>query len=216
MTTGDAGMMLERPAQDWPVTLVSRDGRTPALVLRALRQGDRSAWDRVRNANLHYVGQWEPTAPDGVGRRITFRKYVRSLDREARSGRIVPFLIEADGQIAGQMHLFGIVHGSLLSGAAGYWVAEQYAGQGVATRALAMLCDYAFGTLGLHRIEVNVRPENGPSLRVVEHLRFRDEGIRERYLHINGGWRDHRTFALTSDDIQSGRTLDRWTRARQP
>ena len=156
--------MLERPVQDWPVSLVSHDERRPRLVLRALRQADRSEWDRVRTANQHYVGQWEPTAPDGVGRRITFRQYVKSLDREARAGRIVPFLIEADGRIAGQMHLFGIVHGSLLSGAAGYWVAEEYAGHGVATRALAMLCDYAFGPLALHRVEVNVRPENAASL----------------------------------------------------
>ena len=115
VTTGDVAVMLERPVQDWPVSLVSHDERRPGLVLRALRQADRSEWDRVRNANLHYVGQWEPTAPDGVGRRVTFRQYVKSLDREARAGRIVPFLIEADGRIAGQMHLFGIVHGSLLS-----------------------------------------------------------------------------------------------------
>jgi ribosomal-protein-alanine N-acetyltransferase len=47
----------------------------------------------------------------------------------------------------------------------------------------------------------------------VEHLRFRDEGVRERYLHINGGWRDHRTFALTTDDLDRGRVLERWTRA---
>lgn len=207
--------MTER-VQDWPVSLVSRDQGQPTLVLRALRQSDRREWDRVRKDNQQYVGQWEPTAPDGVGRRVTFRQYVRGLDREARAGRIVPFLIECDGHIAGQMHLFGIVHGSLLSGAAGYWVAERDARRGVATRSLAMLCDYAFGSLGLHRIEVNVRPENAASLQVVEHLRFRDEGVRERYLHINGGWRDHRTFALTSDDLGGPRVLERWVAARRP
>ena len=205
---------MDKAVQEWPVTLVSHDGRAPTLVLRALRMSDRSEWERVRRENAQYVGQWEPTAPDGVGRRVTFRQYVRGLDREARAGRVVPFLIEADGHIAGQMHLFGIVYGSLLSGAAGYWVAERFAGRGVATRSLAMLGDYAFRRLGLHRVEVNVRPENAPSLRVVEHLRFRDEGVRERYLHINGGWRDHRTFALTTDDLGGGRVVDRWTAAR--
>jgi [ribosomal protein S5]-alanine N-acetyltransferase len=205
---------MERPVQDWPVTLVSQDGRSPSLVLRALRQADRAEWDRVRGDNAHYVGQWEPTAPDGVGRRVTFRQYVRNLDKEARAGRIVPFAIEVDGHLAGQMHLFGIVHGSLLSGAAGYWVAQRYAGAGIATRALAMLCDYAFGSLKMHRVEVNIRPENSASLRVVEHLRFRDEGIRERYLHINGGWRDHRTFALTSDELGGRSVLSRWSAAR--
>lgn len=206
--------MRERAVQAWPVTLMAKDDLQPALVLRALENSDRAEWERVRSENARYVGQWEPTAPDGIGRHVTFRQYVRALDREARAGRIVPFLIQVDGRIAGQMHLFGVVQGSLLSGAAGYWVAERVAGRGVATRALAMLCDYAFGTLGLHRVEVNVRPENIPSLKVVEHLRFRDEGVRERYLHINGAWRDHRTFALTTDELEGKRVLDRWWVAR--
>ena len=195
---------------EWPVTLPSQDGRQPQLVLRPLSMRDKAEWNVVRTENAEYVGQWEPTAPDGIGQRITFRQYVRGLDKEARAGRIIPFVIVVDGRIAGQMHLFGIVHGSLLSGAAGYWVARRQAGQGVATRALAALCEHAFHEAGLHRVEVNIRPENAASLRVVEHLGFRDEGIRARYLHINGGWRDHRTYSLTTEDLLGRTILDRW------
>ena len=54
----------------------------------------------------------------------------------------------------------------------------------MATRALAALIDYALGPFGLHRVEVNIRPENVASLAVVAHLKFREEGVRERYLHI--------------------------------
>ncbi|WP_411285539.1 GNAT family N-acetyltransferase [Lapillicoccus sp.] len=194
----------------WPVTLHSQDGRQPQVVLRPLSMRDKGEWNVVRTENAEYVGQWEPTAPDGIGQRITFRQYVRGLDKEARAGRILPFVIVVDGRIAGQMHLFGIVHGSLLSGAAGYWVARRQAGQGLATRALAALCDHAFHEAGLHRVEVNIRPENAASLRVVEHLGFRDEGIRARYLHINGGWRDHRTYSLTTEDLLGGTVLERW------
>ncbi len=194
----------------WPVTLVSQDDRQPQLVLRPLKTRDKEQWNLVRRENADYVGQWEPTAPDGIGRRISFRQYVRTLDTEAKEGRIIPFVIERDGQLAGQMHLFGIVHGSLLSGAAGYWVGRRHAGLGVATRGLGMLCDFAFGAAGLHRVEVNIRPENAASLRVVEHLGFRDEGLRARYLHISGSWRDHRTFALTTEDLQGQGVLDRW------
>lgn len=193
------------------MTLVSRDGRRPTVVLRRLGRRDRGGWDTVRRDNADYVGQWEPTSPDGIGRRMTFRQYVRGLDKEAKDGRMLPFAIDIDGTIAGQMHLFGMVQGSLLSGAAGYWVARRYAGTGVATRSLALLCDYAFFTAGLHRVEVNIRPENAPSLRVVEHLRFRDEGVRQRYLHINGDWRDHRTFALTVEDLGGVSVSERWT-----
>lgn len=194
----------------WPVTLPSPDDRQPQLVLRPLTTRDRTQWDLVRRENADYVGQWEPTAPDGIGRRVSFRQYVRTLNAEAKDGRILPFVLERDGQIAGQMHLFGIVQGSLLSGAAGYWVGRRHAGLGLATRGLGMLCDYAFAAAGLHRVEVNIRPENAASLRVVEHLGFRDEGLRERYLHINGGWRDHRTFALTREDLHGRTVLERW------
>ena len=204
----------------WPATLVSADGLHPAIVLRPLTRRDRRAWDAVRRVNAEHVGQWEPTMPDGEPLRMTFRQYVRSLDREGRAGRMYPFAIEVDGHLAGQMHLFGIVDGSLLSGAAGYWVARRFGGTGVATRALAMVCDFAFGPAGLHRVEVNIRPENAASLRVVEHLRFRDEGVRRRYLHINGDWRDHRTFALTREDLDSAHVIGRWgetaTRAPDP
>ena len=44
----------------------------------------------------------------------------------------------------------------------------------------------------------------------IAHLKFREEGVRERYLHIEGDWRDHRTFALTVDDLGGLPTIERW------
>ncbi len=70
--------------------------------------------------------------------------------------------------------------------------------------AVALVTDHAFLECGLHRVEINIRPENTASLRVVQKLGFRDEGVRERFLHIDGGWRDHRTFALTTEDVPNG------------
>ncbi len=203
------------PAPPWPVALTARDGFSSLLALRALGRRDRREWELLRRENTDWVGPWEPTAPDGIPTRMSFGQYVRWMGREARGGSTLPFVIEVDGRISGQMHLFGITRGSLLSGAAGYWVARHAAGGGVATRSLALLCDYALGPAGLHRVEVNIRPENARSLAVVEHLRFRDEGVRERYLHIEGAWRDHRTFALTREDVTTGSVIQRWSRWRE-
>ena len=80
--------------------------------------------------------------------------------------------------------------------------------------ALAAACDHAFLGLGLHRVEVNIRPENIASLRVVEKLGFRDEGLRLRYLHIAGEWRDHRSFALTSEDLGRSSLVELWNRSQ--
>ncbi|HEY7718013.1 MAG TPA: GNAT family protein, partial [Pedococcus sp.] len=146
------------------------------------------------------------TAPDGQAPGVPFAAMVRHYNREARAGRMVPFAIRSQGALVGQLHLFGIAWGSLLSCAAGYWVAESSAGRGIAPTALALATDHALNDLGLHRVEVNIRPDNTASLAVVLKLGFRDEGLRERYLHINGAWRDHRTFALTREDL-GGRTL---------
>lgn len=57
-----------------------------------------------------------------------------------------------------------------------------------------MLTNYAFVELALHRVEINLRPENMASRRVAEKAGYELEGERPRYLHIDGGWRDHITF----------------------
>ena len=59
-------------------------------------------------------------------------------------------------------------------------------------------------TDGLHRVELNVRPENERSRRVAGKVGFREEGLRRRYLHIDGGWRDHICYALTVDESSGG------------
>ena len=66
---------------------------------------------------------------------------------------------------------------------------------------MALATDHCF-SIGLHRIEINIRPENMASRRVVEKLGFRPEGLRPRYLHIDGDWRDHLSFALTVDEVR--------------
>ena len=104
-------------------------------------------------------------------------------------------------RLVGQLTVGGITWGSLCSAHMGYWVDARVAGRGVMPTAVALAVDHCFQVLGLHRIEVNIRPENAACLRVVEKLGFRDEGLRQGYLHIDGQWRDHRSFALTAEEV---------------
>lgn len=138
---------------------------------------------------------------------------VRHLRAEANAGRMLPFVIEYRGTLAGQLTVAGISWGSMCSGHVGYWVDQSVAGRGVMPTAVALAVDHCFRTLGLHRIEVCIRPENLPSRRVVEKLGFREEGLRPRFLHIDGDWRDHLVFALTAEEAPEG-LLARWHRTR--
>ena len=198
------------------MTITARRVDGAPVILRPLRRKDRKEWEALRAQNIEWLRRWEATSPEGVATPMAFRQLVRQFDREANEGRLQPFVIETEGRLVGQMHLFGIAWGSLRCASAGYWVAESVAGQGIMPLALATACDHAFVGLGLHRVEVNIRPENTASLRVVEKLGFREEGLRRHYLHIDGAWRDHRSFALTSEDLGRGSLVEHWNHSQEP
>ena len=186
-----------------------RDGD---VTLRPIRARDAKVLERVLLDNRSWLRQWEATYPGG-GTVIDTRASIRNLLAHARTGHALPFVIEVDGELVGQLNVSSITFGSLSSASIGYWVSQAHAGRGITPTAVALATDHCFRVLGLHRVEVNIRPENGPSLRVVAKLGFRDEGVRERFLHIGGEWADHRTFALTVEDVPGG-LLARW-HARQ-
>lgn len=106
--------------------------------------------------------------------------------------------------MVGQLTVTGIAWGSVRSAQMGYWIDEAHAGGGIMTTAVAMAADHCLGTMGLHRIEIAIRPENVASLRIVEKLGFTLIGMAPRYLHINGRWRDHLLFAITAEEVSQG------------
>ncbi|MEJ5912852.1 GNAT family N-acetyltransferase [Pseudokineococcus sp. 1T1Z-3] len=187
--------------------------RSGDVTLRPIHRRDRAAWGRLRAANAAWLAPWEATPPAGTLPPPSFPAMVRELRQQARLGQSMPFVVEHRRRMAGQLTVAGMSWGSLRSGTIGYWVDQRLAGRGITPTAVAMTTDHCFGPVGLHRVEINIRPENVASLRVVEKLGFRDEGLRRGYLHIDGAWRDHRTFALTAEEAPDG-LLARWLAAR--
>lgn len=197
----------------WPVEL-GEDTPHGLVTLRDLRRTDGSAWTALRLRNARWLAPWEATTPEGHQQPpATFSAYVRMLRTAARAGTTLPFAITLDDALVGQLTVSQITYGSACSASIGYWVAQEVAGRGVVPTAVALAIDYCFAELGLHRIEINVRPENRPSLRVVEKLGLRDEGVRKAFLHIQGRWCDHRSFAVTAEEVPEG-MLTRWRSVR--
>ncbi len=198
----------------WPVAVAGEWGGR-RILLRPLRvRADRAEFLQLRADNAAWNRPWDSTPPRRAAGSVSYPQLVRAFDAEAKAGRMLPWAVEVDGVLAGQMHLSGIERGALLTATAGYWIAESLAGQGITTYALALAMDHAFTAEGLHRVEVNIRPDNPRSLRVVAKLGMREEGLRRAYLHIDGAWRDHRSFALTTEDLAGERVVDRLERVR--
>ncbi len=199
-------------ALGWPAHL--SDG---PVGVRPLWLRDASTWATIRRGDADWLRPWEATPPDGryvyADDAATYIAMVRRLRRQARQGLSLPFAITYHGEFVGQLTIGNVVRGSMNSGSAGYWVHSRIAGRGVMPTALALVVDHCFSAADLHRIEVNIRPENTASRRVVEKLGFREEGLRTRLLHIAGDYRDHLSYALVAEEVPGG-LLRRWRAAR--
>ena len=179
-----------------------------------LRQRDAKTLERLILGNREWLRPWEATNPYGPNS-FDIRAMVKGLIKQAETESGLPFLIELDGEVVGQLNVANILYGSLSNAVIGYWVVPEVAGLGVTPTAVALVSDYLLNVIGLHRVEIDIRPENLASLRVVEKLGFRYEGLKERYIHINGAWRDHYVFALTQEEVPNG-VLNRWLRNQVP
>ncbi len=82
----------------------------------------------------------------------------------------------------------------------GYSLRSDHWGRGLAGEAAALAMDWAFRTLGLHRIEADIDPRNTGSRKLLAKLGFASEGfLRERYF-IDDEVSDTELFGLLAGD----------------
>lgn len=186
-------------AVGWPAILV--DG---SIKLRPIRRRDQRDWIALRQRNVAWLSPWDGTPPNPGDEPSSFGHMVRGQLAAARAGQGLPFLIEYDGELAGAVSVNNIVRGSAQFASVGYWIGQEFAGRGIMPRAVALVIDHCFRAVGLHRIEIAIRPENAASLRVVAKLGIPEVGYAPRYLHIDGAWRDHRLFGITVEECPQG------------
>jgi ribosomal-protein-alanine N-acetyltransferase len=174
------------------------------VVLRPLRAADFEAWRAVRQRSADWLLKWEPRLPPGQpdpGRSASaFAARCSARQREWQLGSGYGFGIFVRNRFAGEINLSGLQRGPFQNAYVGYWIGEEFAGEGYVPEALVVLASFAFDDLHLHRIQVAIIPRNRNSRRVVEKLGLREEGLAERYLEINGVWEDHVRYALTAEE----------------
>ncbi len=202
------GAALDRGrSPGWPAVLGPLVVPAGVVALRPPKLRDGSVWSMCRLRDRNYLQRWEPTSMgtwESRNAKLAWPAQWSALRSIARRGEGLPFVITVDGAFAGQLTVGNVVRGALRSAWIGYWVTEQRAGGGVATAAVALAVDHCFGPVGLHRLEATVRPENEPSVRVLEKSGFRREGLFERYLDVAGAWRDHYVYGTTIEDHPEG------------
>ena len=145
--------------------------------------------------SLDHLTVWNPVDPDG---------FAEIISRQGAGMRTFLIINNEDGAIAGKCTVANIVRSRFLNASLGYDSYLPFHGTGRMTEGLRLVVDRCFAAepegLGLHRLEINVQPENERSIAMAKRLGFRHEGYTPRMLFINEAWRDHERFALTSEE----------------
>lgn len=123
--------------------------------------------------------------------------YLKRIQNDRNEGFVV--CRQEDGDIVGLINVSEITRGALQSAYVGYWGVDGHQGNGYMSEGLALVFDQAFGSIGLHRLEINIQPGNSRSIAMVERLGLTKEGFSEKYLNIGGEWKDHERWAVLSD-----------------
>jgi [ribosomal protein S5]-alanine N-acetyltransferase len=183
--------------------------RTPRLILRPLSEPDRAEFVAAHRASADFWEPWMAQRPNGQTYDDVFDQMLERTSRELadNTGRPLAAFLD-NGALAGILALSNIVRGAFQSAYVGWRINHELTRQGLGTEALTALLHYAFAPepfgLALHRVQANIIPDNLPSLRLADKLRFRREGYAKDYLKIAGRWQDHIMLAKLADEHTPG------------
>lgn len=165
------------------------------IRLRPLALGDAAALAGALTRSRAYMRPWEPVRPAAFYTEEGQRERLAGVLADRDAGRAMPWVLcDARDRAVGAFTLNGVVLGAFRSAALGYWIDVDFAGRGLATAAVRLICELARDEMGLHRIEAGTLPYNVASQRVLAKCGFEQIGLAPGYLHIDGEWREHRLF----------------------
>ena len=161
---------------------------------------DARAFHTLLTRNRAYLDPWMPARDeDWYELPQVTERLRRDVDEHARHAAY-HFKVVDHGDTVGRIDMTNVVRGAWQNTTLGYWVAESHRNRGCATAAVKACIDFAFAQAALHRVQAAIMPRNAASIRVIEKAGFRNEGLAERYLRINGRWEDHLIYAITAEE----------------
>lgn len=138
--------------------------------------------------------EWGPNSEEAT-REFLERAHAFAQETPRRNFELA--ILEAKtGRLAGGIGL----HTSDSQGNLGYCLARSAWGQGFATEAAQLMIRFGFDSLGLHRVWARCDSENSKSLRVLEKLGMRREGLAQQDCQIRGQWRDTFFYAVLAEE----------------
>ena len=153
----------------------------------------------IRNREL--FERFEPTRPKNfytLSYQMASMNYEYSEIMQGKTLRYYIYRQEQPDTIIGTVNFSHIQHGPFSKASIGYKLDAACQGNGYALEACQAAVPVLFSNYKIHRIEARVAPENIASIKLLEHLGFRYEGIEYQGVEVNGIFKDHYRYGLIS------------------
>jgi len=171
--------------------------QTARVTLCRLTSEHRSEFVQLANVSTEFLRPW-------VRLPVSLAEFDEYLDRfDGQAAECTLICLKESGRIAGTASLSNIIRGPYQRATVGYNAFAPTARRGYMSEGFPLVCRFAFEELGLHRLEADIQPDNGPSLQFAKRVGLRREGYSPAYAYVNGDWRDHERWAVsaTASDV---------------
>ncbi|MBT2649785.1 GNAT family N-acetyltransferase [Bacillus sp. ISL-34] len=144
------------------------------LSLKLLELKDAERVFEITNQSREYLREWLPWL-DNTKKLEDTKGFINFCLKGFAENKSVNTVIMYKGQIVGVAG-YNQINWSNKTTYIGYWLGEEYQGNGIMTRVAKALTDYAFKELKLDKVEIRVALENKKSRGIPERLGFVNEG----------------------------------------
>ena len=172
--------------------------------LRLLEERHAQELTELTDRNREYLRAWLPWVD--ANRTVEDRKnFIRGALKQFAENNGFTAGIWHEGRLAGVIGYHSIDWENRAT-AVGYWLGEEFQGQGLVTAACRALVDHAFEELGLNRVSIACATENKKSCAIPERLGFRREGVVRQAEWLYDHFVDHVVYATLASEWRTRRS----------
>lgn len=155
------------------------------LFLELIKMSDaQEVFDAV-DTQREYLGEWLPFV-SFIQDVSDEEAFIKSILETMEQTKEYVFCIRKSGDFAG---LISFVKADKLNKKIelGYWISKKYQKQGIVTKSVERLCEFAFNDMGMNRVQIRCAVENQNSKSIPKRLGFTFEGIERQGEYVSEG-----------------------------
>ena len=155
---------------------------------------------KLINSNRVHLREWLPWVIK-IQTIQDFKNFIESSNLKYTANSDIAFIILFNYKVVGRIGVYNIDNTNKI-GSIGYWLGQEFEGNGIIIRSVEKLIDYCFTVLDLNRIEIKCGLKNYKSQAIPKSLNFVNEGVIREGEFIHNSFMDLVCFSMLKKDCK--------------